>query len=76
MWIIRFLTDYLLRISQAVVVDAENVGSVQTLSSSKTDQEGSTERIAKAIEILRRRALHRQPHPSVNAEVSNGCWCK
>ena len=36
----RLMSDCLLRISESVAVDVEDVGSVLTIYSSKTDQEG------------------------------------
>lgn len=38
---IRLMSDCLLRISEAVAVDLEDVGSVLTIHASKTDQEGA-----------------------------------
>lgn len=55
--IIRFLNDCLLRISQTVAVDVGDVGSVLTLRSSKTDQEG--ERAALYIGDPTRRVIWR-----------------
>lgn len=37
---IRLMSDCLLRISEAVAINVEDVGSVLTLHTSKTDQEG------------------------------------